>query len=108
LGSAIYGAAQGRDGPRVTGVSGALLVYALLASEFDPAAFPSLLGAARAASKDLGGGDPLERAIGQILEAFRENFHPQTAAQLVLVVIRHLSEADRESALRVILEARPE
>lgn len=105
VGSAVYGAGLGRDSHGVTSVAGPLLVYAVLATEFDADAFPRLLEAARWATKELGGSDPLPTITNSLIEAFREHFHPQVAAQLALAVIQKLPDADREVALRVILDA---
>ncbi|MGH9195443.1 MAG: hypothetical protein ACRD1T_06865, partial [Acidimicrobiia bacterium] len=106
LGSAVYGAAQGRDANGIAGVAGVLLVYGIFAAGFDPGMFPHLVRAVRSASQDLGGDDPFVLCITQILEVFRQQFHPEIAARLVLDIIRHLPEADRETALRIVLEAR--
>lgn len=106
VGSAIYGAAWGRDAMSTTAVTAPLVVYAVLASQFDIEALPALLRAARRATSDLGASDPLPAVVEQISEAFREHFHPHIAAQLVVNVIQRLEPADREAALEVILKLR--
>lgn len=101
--SAVYGLAPGESPGRVASLAGILVTYAILAAEFDPEMFALLLGPVRSAVDELGGADPLPVIVEQLLDGFREHFHPQLAAQFMLAVASNLSDADRQTVLQLVL-----
>lgn len=103
VGAAVYGIALGQDSRRIAGLAGSLLTYATVAAEFDQESFARLLGAVRSATEDLGGEDPLPTTLGQLIDAFKEQFHPELAARMALVVASQLPETDRQMVVRLIL-----
>jgi hypothetical protein len=105
LRTAITGA-----GTRVPGAShllaGTLLALAISMRRFDPSATESLLSAARAATGELGGADPLPSAVERILQTAGELLGSSQAATLTVRVFSLTSEEDRTTVSSIVFGRR--
>jgi hypothetical protein len=107
LHAAILGFAGGQPPAAVTSMAGLLLSLTTLQANTDAAIFAKLVPAARQATTELGGGDPLPQTVRDIAAVFEEALgHAEGARYALLHAFSALDPADRLLAVRVLLSER--
>ncbi len=101
--AAILGFAGGQPSAEATAGAGLLLTLTALEANLDPATFAKLLPAAREAATELGGGDPLPKAVHDIAPIFIDALGHADGTRHVLRVFSELDPPDRLLAVRELL-----
>jgi hypothetical protein len=105
--ASILGFAGGQPPAAVTFGAGLLLSLTTLQANTDPGILAKLVPAARQATTELGGGDPLPQTVRDIAAVFVEALgHAEGARYALLHAFSALDPADRLLAVRELLSER--
>jgi PIN domain associated with the TPR-GreAB-C-PIN system len=107
LHAAVLGFAGGQPPAAATFGAGLLLTVTTLQANMDPGIFAQLVPAARQATAELGGGDPLPQAIRDVTAVFIEALgHAEGARYALLHTFSALDPTDRLLAVRELISGR--